>query len=436
MKRKIMAKLLEWKMSHQRKPLILQGARQVGKTYILKQFAENEYIDYVYLNFEEQPNLANIFAQDLQPDRIIKDISLLFGHKINPESSLILFDEVQECPNALNSLKYFTENANEYHIVAAGSLLGVKLYSTQGFPVGKVHFESLYPLTFFEFLDALGKGSLSQYLQALDKPEPISIHDDVVTLLKHYLMVGGMPEAVSHYCQSQDFSEVRTIQKNILSAYILDIAKHAPKNESMKISTIWELIPQQLAKENKKFIFSIIKKSARAREYENTLQWLVKAGLVYKIQNISQPKLPLQHYSKNDGFKLYTLDVGLLAAMSDLSPKAFIDKNTLFSEFKGALTENYVVQELKASHPSDIYYWTSSRTAEIDIILAYEDNIYPLEVKSNVSKRKKSLLVYGGKYKPPILSRASLLNLKLDGSVCNYPLYLVALFPKLCLHMP
>jgi predicted AAA+ superfamily ATPase len=436
MERDIYHKLFEWKKSDLRKPLILRGARQVGKTYALIAFAEREYTDSVYLNFDELPRLADFFSEDLDPDRILKDLTTYFKKPIYPESTLIIFDEIQECPNALNSLKYFCEKKNEYHIAAAGSLLGVKL--SQGFPVGKVDFLDMTPLTFFEFLNAIGESSLLQLLRELTTPAPISnpFHEKMIKLLRYYFIIGGMPEAIATYLKKDSFLEVRKVQRSILDAYSLDFSKHAPKNELMKIMAIWSLLPSQLAKENKKFIFSAIKKSARGRDYENSIQWLVDAGLIIKSCHISAPKLPLESYADRNTFKIYSLDVGLLGAMSKLEPELVLEKNTLFVEFKGALTENFVAQELQQQHFNSIYYWTSSGEAEVDFVISSHQKIFPLEVKSGESKQKKSLLVYGNKYldnehSPSLLSRATLRNFALDGIIVNYPLYAIALFPEL-----
>lgn len=436
MERDIYHSLMEWKKSALRKPLILRGARQVGKTYALSTFAEREYTDTVYLNFEERPRFAELFTEDLDPDRILKDLRTYFKKPILPGSTLIIFDEIQECPNALNSLKYFCEKKNEYHIAAAGSLLGVKL--SQGFPVGNVDFLDMTPLSFFEFLNAIGEASLLQRLRELTKPTPISnlFHEQLIKLLRYYFIIGGMPEAIKTYLKTDSFVTVRKTQKSILDAYTLDFSKHAPKNELMKIMAIWELLPSQLSKENKKFIFSAIKKSARGRDYENAIQWLKDAGLIIKSCHISTPKLPLEYYSDKNTFKIYSLDVGLLGAMSQLEPEIVLEKNTLFTEFKGALTENFVAQELQKKHFNNIYYWTSSGEAEVDFVISSRQKIFPLEVKSGESKQKKSLIVYGKKYfgdehQTSVLSRSTLRNFAQDGKIVNYPLYAIALLPEL-----
>lgn len=435
MKRDIQQKLVEWKASKLRKPLILKGARQVGKTWVLKQFGTEAYQNMIYINFDENPECKDFFTKDLNPERILKDLSLYSNQPILPATTLIVFDEIQESPEALNSLKYFCEEKNEYHVATAGSLLGVKL--TKGFPVGKVNFIELTPLTFYEFLTAMNEDKLRQMLESMDEVQAIAkpLHSKLVEVLKKYFIIGGMPEAINTYNTTHSFADVRVEQKAILDAYTLDFAKHAPKDQLMKIMQVWEQVPSQLAKENKKFIFSAIKKSARAREYEDAIQWLVDAGLILKTYNVMTPKLPLKSYANHQAFKIYSLDVGLLGAQSKLDPVVTLQENKLFMEFKGALTENYVAQELRYKFSEDIYYWTSTGEAEVDFLIATQQTIYPLEVKSGENKKKKSLLVYADKYhdeayQSSYISRTTLLNFAKDGRVVNYPLYAIALFPK------
>jgi uncharacterized protein len=430
MKRDLYAQLVCWKADKNRKPLVLRGARQVGKTHLLKSFGEQEYQNYIYLNFEEDPNLGSFFDGRLEPKRILEKIGIYFNQTIFPQNTLLIFDEIQECPDALNSLKYFQEQANEFHIVAAGSLLGVKLAQTKGFPVGKVNFHTLYPLTFFEFLTALKKEKLGNFLMTLNEfksiPEPI--HNELLELLRKYFFVGGMPEAVARYAAEQDVLKIRRVQDEILAAYLLDFAKHAPPAEVMKITKVWELIASQLAKENKKFVFSALGKSARARDYETAIQWLADAGLIHLSYNISAPKLPLEGYANKNIFKVFFLDVGLLAAMSKLPPQVIIDGHKLFTEFNGAFTENFVAQAL-VGNQQPLYYWTSEGIAEVDFIVQHNLQVLPLEVKAGVSRKKKSLLLYGEKYQAEILTRASLMNLERNGKLMNYPLYLMNRFP-------
>lgn len=432
MKRHIFKQLVEWRKSPERKPLILQGARQVGKTTLLTLFGQSEFKQCAYINFEQDSRAHRIFEQDLKPERIIKALELHLDLEITAENTLIFFDEIQACPNALNSLKYFCEQAPEYYVVAAGSLLGIKLSNNKGFPVGKVNFLELYPMSFLEFLIAIGKEKLAQHVNDIHTIEPIdeAIHEDLCDLLKIYLYVGGMPEAVKSYVAKQDFALVRRVHDEIIKAYLLDFAKHAPIDQIMKITAIWNSLPSQLAKENKKFVFSAMKSGARTREYETALQWLIDAGLIYVSHQITTPKLPLHAYSESNAFKLYCLDVGILGALSDLNPKILLDRNELFVEFKGALTENLVAQLLiKSQNTKKLFYWNSGNTAEVDFIVPFENTILPLEVKAGTSNKKKSLLVYDEKYHPSLLNRASLMNLKKDGKVCNYPLYLIERFP-------
>jgi uncharacterized protein len=435
MEREFYQKLLKWKESDLRKPLVLRGARQVGKTYILIDFAKRKYEDYVYLNFDENPHFASFFSENLDPDRIVKELNIYFKKTIRPGSTLIILDEIQECPQALACLKYFCEKKNEYHLATAGSLLGVKL--TKGFPVGKVNFLDLAPMNFFEFLLAIGEKELVSMLEEMRQPKAISeiFHNKLVSFLKYYFIIGGMPEAVAAYLKTQNFEQVREVQKEILDAYVLDFAKHAPKEEVMKIMAVWNSIPNQLAKENKKFIFSAIRKSARAREFETSIQWLKEAGLIIKSNRISTPKLPLNAYSNKQAFKVFLLDVGLLGTMSKLDPRIVLEENQLFQEFKGSLTENFVAVELQDKHFDELYYWTSEGIAEVDFVISTEQHVFPLEVKAGFSKKKKSLLVYDEKFSkeenaPLVLSRASLRNFAFDGKIINYPLYGICLFPR------
>lgn len=426
MKRTISKHLKAWKRHPQRKPLILMGARQVGKTFLLKKFGKEEYKNTIYLNFEDNPDLCKLFEKNLNPERILKSLSIEMNAEIIEEKTLIIFDEIQECPNALNSLKYFYENTPKQHIVSAGSLLGVKMIHIKGFPVGKVEFLTLYPLNFFEFLEAIGELKLKNFIEEQKTITPIApnLHEKLLTYFKEYLFIGGMPEAVFSYINSQNFSEVRKIQKNILNAYSLDFAKHAPKNQIMKINQIWNSIPNQLAKENKKFIYSAIRKGGRAKEFENALQWLIEAGLIHKASLISVPKIPLSAYANINIFKIYLVDVGLLGAMSNLSARTMLYDNKLFQEFRGAIIENYIAQEFIHNQYS-LYYWTSENSAEIDFIIEHNDFIYPIEVKSGNSSKKKSLKVYDNRYNPQILIRTSPMNLKKDGKILNCPLYFI-----------
>lgn len=421
-----MESLRAWKRQSHRNPLLLMGARQVGKTFILKKFGEEEYENTVYLNFENNIPLCKLFEESLDPEVLLKVLAIESNSEIVAGKTLLIFDEVQECPNALNSLKYFCEDAPEIHIVAAGSLLGVKLKHVKGFPVGKVEFLTLYPMSFLEFLDALDQIMLKDYVEEYGKIEslPIPLHHKLLNYFKEYLFVGGMPRAVAEYLSTQNLAKVREIQKGVLNAYALDFAKHAPKDQIMKINQVWSSIPAQLAKENKKFIYSVVRGGARAREFEVALQWLLEAGLIYKVSLISTPKIPLSAYADLNIFKIYLADVGLLGAMSNLDPRAILHENELFQEFQGSITENYIAQELIHSG-YQLYYWASEGRAEVDFIIEQDGSIYPLEVKSGNSSKKKSLIVYGDTYQPAMLIRTSPMNLRKDGKVLNCPLYLI-----------
>lgn len=432
MKRNLYLELVAWKTSKKRKPLVLRGGRQVGKTHLLKKFGKHEYQTCIYLNFEKDRNLAGFFEGKLIPSTIIMNLSVYIEEQIHPKDTLIIFDEIQECPNALNSLKYFQEEAPEYHVAAAGSLLGVKLSKNKGFPVGKVNFLELYPLSFFEFLEANGNHKLLEFLMNIQeiKPIPEPLHNELIGLLKIYMYVGGMPEVIQEYIQEKNLMALKPVHKAILDAYELDFAKHAPPDQIMKITQVWKSIPNQLAKENKKFIFSIIREGARGREFETAIQWLNDAGLIYKSYNISQPKLPLLGYSDHNIFKIFLIDVGLLGNMSNLSPKTVVENRGLFSEFYGAFTENYISQVLSLLG-NKLFYWTSSGIAEVDFLVEQDMDIFPLEVKAVESKRKRSLTVYYDKYKPKVALRTSMMNLKKDGNILNIPLYLIDKLPTL-----
>jgi predicted AAA+ superfamily ATPase len=433
MKRDIYHDLLEWKESSLRKPLILQGARQVGKTYILKEFGKNEYSDIAYFNFEEDTTLSSFFKEKISPKKIIEKLSIYLEKDILPEKTLIIFDEIQSSPATLTSLKFFHEDANQYHIATAGSLLGIKVGQSAPFPVGKVNFLNLYPFSFGEYLDGIDKSRLRQLLESITTLVPIEqgFHNELMENLKMYYFIGGMPEAILRYKRDGDLKKVRIVQNEILTAYTMDFSKHTTKPEAIKISNTWNAIPGQLAKENKKFKFSEISKNARARDYSESIQWLVDAGLVYQCFNIKTPKLPLSGYREDNIFKLYLLDTGLLGAMLRLSPKTIVEGNRLFSEYNGAFTENYVAQELIANIQKELYYWSSGNTAEVDFLVPYDEQVFPLEVKAGINTKKKSLKIYGEKYNTTALSRATLRNFKQDGKICNYPLYAIFHFPKI-----
>jgi predicted AAA+ superfamily ATPase len=433
MKRNIYASLLEWKKSPYRKPLIMSGARQVGKTYVLKEFAAGEYRHSVYFNFEMDPRLGDFFRGRLDPAQIIEKLSIYTESRIVAEDSLVIFDEIQECPEALNSLKYFQELAPSFHVAAAGSLLGTTLGKATHFPVGKVSFLNLLPMSFNEFLEGIGRAGLRGLLERKDDFTPLEagFHEDLLGLLKTYYFVGGMPEAVVRYAETGELGKVRLVQAEILGAYDRDLAKHTTKAEAVKNSRVWSALPAQLGRENKKFRFAAVAGQARARDYMDSVQWLVNAGLAHKCHAVTAPKLPLAGYREENAFKLYMLDVGLLGARLDLSEKTVIEGNRLFQEYNGAFVENYAAQELLAAGNKELHYWTSPGRAEVDFVMASGEAILPLEVKSGTSREKRSLRVYGERFKPPALSRAGARNFKRDGDFCNYPLYAVSLFPSL-----
>ena len=434
MKRDIYEKLLEWKSSKRRKPLILRGVRQVGKTYILQEFGRKEYDNVAYFNFEENPALDDFFQQKLEPKPIIANLSLFLGREIEPGKDLIIFDEIQASNNALNALKYFSEQAPEYHIGAAGSLIGITVSGPRSFPVGKVNFLDMYPLTFLEVLDALGKSGLRELIERKNEfsPFPQPFHNELVDSLGKYFFVGGMPEPVKIFVEAGNLNEVRKTQKEIIDSYMLDFSKHAITSDIPKLGMIWNSIPTHLSRENKKFVFSAIRKSARAREYESALQWLENAGLIYKSYQVTTAKSPLKGYMNRSGFKVFVLDVGILGAMVNLSPQLLVAKDRLFNEFKGAFVENYVAQQLRSEKQIDLYYWSSEGgKAEVDFLCEFGSQIYPLEAKAGINPKSKSLDSFDKQFSPSILSRTTLLNLRHDGKIVNYPLYAFTLFPKL-----
>jgi len=433
MKRDIYADLINWKNASNRKPLILGGARQVGKTYILKEFGQKEFDTLAYFNFEENPELGKFFEDTLNAKKILAKLSLYQEKKIDTKNTLIFFDEIQEAPRALSALKYFAEADEPCNIVSAGSLLGVKLRQSSPYPVGKVTELTLYPFSFGEFLDGIGKTRLRRFLNDIENLNPIDdvFHNQLLELLKMYFYIGGMPGAINQYTLDGNLNSVRKIQDDLLHGYEKDFSKHAEANTAMKLTKIWRAMPIQLSKENKKFKFAEIEKNARAREYNEIIAWLEDSGLVYKSYSIQKPHLPLEGYKQENIFKLFLLDVGLLGAMLKLSSKTITGGNILFRDYNGAFTENYTAQELKATGHNNIYYWTSQNSAEVDFVIASQEQIYPLEVKSGTSLQNKSLKVYGQKYPNSVLSRATIKNFKHDGNIRNFPLYAISLFPRL-----
>ena len=424
MKRFILNELIKWKESKYRKPLILKGERQIGKTYILKQFGQENYDGVAYFNFDHDEDLYNLFNNTKNPKRILEQLAFIYGKAIIPGKTLIIFDEIQECPNALNSLKYFQEEANEYHIACAGSLLGIRLSHTS-FPVGKVDFLNMYPMTFSEFLIADNCENLVDYLKSLNEVEPIPdiFFNQLEEKLKAYFIIGGMPEAVNVWVNEKDIELVNKVQENILKAYESDFSKHTENSEANKISLIWNSIPSQLSKENKKFLYQTIKEGARAREYENALNWLNDANLIYKIYNVKKPNIPLIAYNDLSSFKIYMNDVGLLRRMSNLNSRIVVEGNKLFEEFKGALTENYILNVLCYIFDNVPNYFTFDRH-EIDFLIQHKNKVIPIEVKSGNSTNNASLSRYNVKFNNELSIRFSMNNLKKDDKILNIPLFL------------
>ena len=425
-------KLYKWKNSKRRKPLIIEGARQVGKTWLMKEFGKQAYADTVYINFDSNSRMADLFSADLDTDRLIMGLELYAGRKINPENTLLIFDEVQEVPRALASLKYFYENAPQYHIVCAGSLLGIALHQGTSFPVGKVDFLKLYPLSFSEFLMATGNERFAELLKKQDYEMITSFKQTYIDALKHYYFVGGMPEAVQSFAESKDFNEVRAIQKRILAAYEQDFSKHAPNEIVPKIRMLWNSIPSQLARENKKFIYGLVREGGRAREYETAIMWLSDCGLVHKVSRVNAAGIPLKAYEDLKAFKLFIVDVGLLGCMTGLRQRTLLDGDNLFVEFKGALTEQYVCQQLKTIEDLGIYYYTNDRgSCEIDFVVDTGEQIVPIEVKAETNLRAKSLKTYRERFEPELSVRTSMADYKKEAWLLNLPLYAIEQINKI-----
>ncbi|MBP3464958.1 MAG: ATP-binding protein [Angelakisella sp.] len=419
-------KLYKWKNSKRRKPLIIEGARQVGKTWLMKEFGKQAYADTVYINFDSNSRMADLFSADLDTDRLILGLELYAGRKINPENTLLIFDEVQEVPRALASLKYFYENAPQYHIVCAGSLLGIALHQGTSFPVGKVDFLKLYPLSFSEFLMATGNERFAELLKNQDYEMITNFKQTYIDALKHYYFVGGMPEAVQSFAESKDFNEVRAIQKRILAAYEQDFSKHAPNEIVPKIRMLWNSIPSQLARENKKFIYGLVREGGRAREYETAIMWLSDCGLVHKVSRVNAAGIPLKAYEDLKAFKLFIVDVGLLGCMTGLRQRTLLDGDDLFVEFKGALTEQYVCQQLKTIEDLGVYYYTNDRgSCEIDFVVDTGEQIVPIEVKAETNLRAKSLKTYRERFDPELSVRTSMADYKKEDWLLNLPLYAI-----------
>lgn len=431
-KRRALQGLIDWKVKKNRKPLVLQGARQVGKTWLLKYFGNNYFDDIAYFNFDRQGELKQFFETTKDPKRIIQNLALVHGRAILPEKTLIILDEIQECNDALNALKYFCEETPEYAIACAGSLLGVAMSRGKSFPVGKTEFMQIYPISFSEFLSE-ADSKLLEYIENLDKIEEIPdvFFNPLTEKLKMYYISGGMPEAIISMLESQNIASTQDVLQNILNSYSLDFSKHVENKDIQKINYIWNSLPSQLARENKKFLYQTVKSGARARDYEDALQWLVNAGLAYRVFLSEKPSLPISAYDDLSAFKIYLPDVGLLRRLALLDPIAILEGNRLFTEFKGALTENFILESLVNQFEGFPRYWKSGNTAEVDFLVQHENAIIPIEVKSDENVKSRSLNVYRQKYNPEISVRYSLRNLQMKDGLINIPLFLADYTSKL-----
>ncbi|HSW35952.1 MAG TPA: ATP-binding protein [Candidatus Limnocylindrales bacterium] len=426
MYRTAIEELHKWRAKRNKKPLLIRGARQVGKTWLMKEFGRIAFEKTVYISFDNNQRMKDLFSSDLDVERIVMGLELYSGQKIDPTHTLLIFDEVQEVPKALTSLKYFNENAPQYQIVCAGSLLGVALHKGTSFPVGKVDFLDLYPLSFTEFLSAMDNGQYVELLQKGDFAMAATFKQTYIDMLKYYYYVGGMPEAVQSFSENNDFGEAREIQQRILDAYEQDFSKHAPHDVVPRIRMLWNSIPAQLTKENKKFIYGLIKEGARAKEYEQAMLWLTDCGLVHKVHRVNAPSLPLKAYEDLKSFKLFLVDIGLLSCMVRLNQSTLLDGNELFREFKGALTEQYVLQQLKTLRGLETYYWTNDRgSAEIDFVVDNGSAVIPLEVKAETNLKAKSLKMYQEKFQPKLSIRTSMTDYRCEGWLLNLPLYAI-----------
>ncbi len=431
MQRYALEQLIAWKNKENHKPLVIQGARQVGKTWLMQEFGKKYYRQVAYINFDIDAKSKEIFDTDYDTDRLIMDIGLSSKIKINPEDTLIILDEIQECPRALTSLKYFRENAPQYDIIVAGSLLGVACHEGTGFPVGKVSFMNLYPLSFEEFLLAMNEERFVELLRKKDFKTIKLFNNKYQKLLKQYCYVGGMPEVVKDFIENKDFESVREIQKEILSAYEEDFTKHIPANTVAKIRLLWKSIPAQLSKENKKFIYGAVKEGARARDFEAALSWLINSGLIYRVNKITKPDLPIMAYEDFSAFKLFILDVGLLGAMTHLEAETIIDGNRIFEEFKGAIAEQYVLQQFKTIKDLLIFYWSNETSrAEIDFVIQIKSSVVPVEVKAETNLQAKSLKVYMEKFKPNYAIRTSMADYKKINSLIDIPMYAIEIIKE------
>ena len=426
MKRQALKQLIDWKNNSNKKPLIIRGARQVGKTWLIKEFAKTRYEDYIYVNFELNETIRTLFDESLEPEQILFKLKIFSGIEPKPGKTLIIFDEIQEAPRGLTSLKYFCENAPEYHIVAAGSLLGITLHQHVSFPVGKVNYLDLHPMSFTEFLYALGKDDYVDLLQNGDWSAVKTFKSQYIEWLRCYFYVGGMPAAVADFAETADFSTVRKIQEEILNDYENDFSKHAPSEIIPRIRLVWNSILPQLSKENRKFVYAKIKQGARAREFELAMAWLLDCGLIHQVFRITKPGLPLKSYLDFSAFKLFTVDIGLMAAMAKLDAKVILEGSRIFEEFKGALTEQFVFQQLVQNEDFVITYWSSENSdSEIDFLLQYSNEIIPVEVKSAENLNAKSLKTFCAKHQPKHAIRTSLSDYRQEEWMTNLPLYAV-----------
>ena len=428
MYRQKIKELIQWKIGIYRKPLIVLGARQVGKTWLIQEFGKQEYKQTVYVNFEKMKFAQNLFKVDFDVQRIITSLSIFTDTAINPNDTLIFFDEIQAAEGGLTALKYFYEDAPQYQVVAAGSLLGMNLHQNVSFPVGKVDFLYLKPLSFIEFLEAINEKQLSDLIENPNWKIMDVFREKLLNYLRFYLYLGGMPEVVAHFVEHRDFRSARLIQRKILISYQNDFSKHAPKEIVPRINMVWKSIPSQLAKENKKFIYGVMKEGARAKEFELAIQWLLDCGLLHQCFRIAKPHMPLSAYQDLSAFKLYHNDVGLLGAMAKLPLKTILDGNAIFTEFKGALAENFVIQQLLLNDENDIYYWTNENsTAEVDFVIQNEEEIVPIEVKSGTNVKSVSFKFFCEKYKPAKAIRTSLADYREEDRMTNLPLYAINL---------
>ncbi len=427
MKRHQLTKLIEWKNAPSRKPLIIRGARQVGKTWLMQTFGAEHYQQSVYVNFEKNARMRSIFNDDFDLQRVIIALQAETGKVIDKNNTLLIFDEIQAAPRAIAALKYFCEDAPDYHVVSAGSLLGVALHANISFPVGKVDFLDLFPMNYNEFLMALGEEGLMQVLESGDWKLITAFKTKFIERLRQYYYVGGMPEAVKKFTENHDFVKVRHIQKQILTAYEQDFSKHPPVSIVPRIRMLWNSIPSQLAKENRKFIYGLIRQGSRAKDYELALSWLIDCGQVYMVTRITKPAIPLKAYEDGGAFKLYLVDTGLLAAMGNIDAKTLLEGNAIFEEFKGALTEQFVLQQLVSDEDLNIHYWTAGRsTAEVDFVVQYDGKVIPIEVKAEENLQAKSLKVYQQKYKPTVALRLSMSDYRTSDWLINLPLYAIS----------